>query len=770
MTYINGVNLLPGTGEFTLDTIAYLGQRALDEPQPLPINFYASGATSGSYTGEATDFPRSIDNLVAAFPGCETVSIIAPWFFDSIDASTCRVYPSTTYINGAFYKWNGSAWVADTWKCSGLTQFSIGLVPISTIGGDFVYAGTPSDQCMVRAIEDLKIRGLRVVFYPFLLGDSPDKTFPWRGRIGYGPDKSSAAEAAVAHFLGSATTGQFTRDATNKTVSYSGSATDWTYRRMILHYANLCVVAGGVDLFLIGSELRGLETIRGASWIKDGGGPPATWDYPFVEGLKTLADDVRSIFDGAGFTKDLSAKTNLISYAADWSAWMGVQHTGSTPSDEGQWPHLDQLYAHTNIDLVCFDNYLPLSDWTTGNGGLDVLSWTAPKFSGTWPPDETQMNGLGLTGTPNFPDLAYFKTNIEGGEKFSWFYAGSDKNLGRGFDPSGSGDQVSRPEGPRRAQARSRFYPNQEILANKQLRWWWNHTHKAVYPLTSGGSWDPQGNATAWTAQAKSIAFTEYGYPSCDKGTNQPNLFFDPRSAESGTPFWSKWVPVFGGGWEPLQDHSTPALALQAMHEYWFVDGNNETSGAGVVMVEQSFSCVWAWDARPFPTFPNRTDIWGDAGNWRAGQWVTGKAPYFPPGVADASPGPGTYPTFPPLVGLGWSVRYTPSNVTIRAEHVSGREVRAARTSTALLEIEINYDFLRQSGFQGGSDAEVEMLGGFYADRKAADAPFVFAVPSSLGLGSSILARFAEDTLDLEEFVSRLWRGESVKIMQVRSE
>ena len=37
---------------------------------------------------------------------------------------------------------------------------------------------------------------------------------------------------------------------------------------MILHYANLCVVAGGVDLFLIGSELCGLETIRGPGWTK----------------------------------------------------------------------------------------------------------------------------------------------------------------------------------------------------------------------------------------------------------------------------------------------------------------------------------------------------------------------------------------------------------------------------------------------------------------------------------------------------------------------
>ena len=29
----------------------------------------------------------------------------------------------------------------------------------------------------------------------------------------------------------------------------------------------------------------------------------------------------------------------------------------------------------------------------------------------------------------------------------------------------------------------------------------------------------------------------------------------------------------------------------------------NATSSAGVVMVEFAFSCVWNWDARPFPVF-----------------------------------------------------------------------------------------------------------------------------------------------------------------------
>ncbi len=113
---------------------------------------------------------------------------------------------------------------------------------------------------------------------------------PGAGGSATDPIFRARRRAAVASFLGSASTAQFARDTTNLTVSYSGSSTDFSYRRMILHYANLCVVAGGVDLFLIGSELRGLEIIRGPGWTKAGGvdgSGKATWDYPFVAGLTT---------------------------------------------------------------------------------------------------------------------------------------------------------------------------------------------------------------------------------------------------------------------------------------------------------------------------------------------------------------------------------------------------------------------------------------------------------------------------------------------------
>ncbi len=718
MSYINGVNMLPSTGEFTYDTIAYLGQR-VTEASLTSINRYASGGPLAA-TGSTTDYTKALNDLQAAFPDCTTVALVVSWFGNSTDVTACQIYPSTTYINGVFQQASGAG---DVWRCSGLTQSSPGLIAIPQNGDAFIYGGTPSDQSIVRCIRDLKSRGLRVVFYPFILMTASGE--PWRGRITYdGTDVSSAATTAINNFLGGAAISDFTRDDTNLTVAYSGSSTDYTYRRMILHYANLCVVAGGVDLFLLGSEFRGLETVRGPAWTKagtTGGDGKVTWDYPFVAGLSALADDVRSVFDAADLSKDTTNLHNLIAYSADWSVWMGYQHGG----ENGQWPHLDQLYAHDNIDLVAFDNYLPLSDWTTGDGGLDAQHWLDPAPSGAWPP--STFNGLGMSGQPTIHSIAYLKANIEGGQYFNWFYNDSD-NLGIGLDPNGTDLRVSLPHGDRLSQSRNPYYPNQELLANKQVRWWWNNSHYAIYDDGDGSGWSPHGPATQWVPQSKSITFVEYGFPACDRGTNQPNVFYSPTSVESATPFWSIWDPsqsVAGDYW-PRRDDELQLLALQAIYEYWVTDGRNETSAGGVPMIQAAFMSVWNWDARPFPAFPQMVGVWGDAGDWPAGNWLSGKGPYLTPLVPSDPPSPPSYPTFPALPTLGWSVKYTPWFSTGAALHVSGREVRAARYSAAVWKIELNYDVLRMIA----PNTELRQIVGFFAACAGEAAPFYFEPPA----------------------------------------
>jgi hypothetical protein len=722
---LTGVHLLPATGEFSYDPVAYLGQR-VTEPALAAINAYAGQSPK-------TDYSVALDQLASEHPECATVSLVCAWFCDGTTAGTARVYPTTTYIGGTFQQSSGGA---DVWRCSGLTQASAGLIPMATAGdGSFVYAGTPSDSSIVRCIRDLKTRGYRVVFYPFLLMTAPG--LPWRGEIAYSPDVTAAATSAVNAFLGPATPAQFAPDAVNLTVGYSGSPTDWTYRRMILHYANLCVVAGGVDLFVIGSELRGLETVRGPGWTKAGttdGGGHALWDYPFVAGLAQLAADVRSVFDGAGLTRNITTLKNLVAYSADWSVWMGVQH----PGENGQWPHLDPLYASSAIDLVAFDNYLPLSDWTTAAGGLDAANWqAAPPPS--WPTATPAARGFGLSGAPTLYSSAYLQANIEGGEKFDWYYADSN-NLGAGDDPNGSGLTVSLPEGDRATQTRQRYYAGQQILANKQLRWWWSNPHYAIYD--TGGGWVAQGPATGWVPQSKPIVFLEYGVPSVDKATNQPNLFYSPSSTASGTPFWSIWTAASGDKLLPLRDDTISEMALDAIYSYWQA---NNASAAGVAMVQWTFCCVWNWDARPFPTFPARSDIWGDAANWPYGDWQgAGRTP-TPPAPPSPDPSPGTYPWFPTLATLGWSTQARLRFATAVAGHVSGRESRRPGRALAAYDIELTYDLLR-----AGAQAELQAIAGFYAQRQGQGGAFWLSPPGlstvsgqALGVGDGVTTRFA---------------------------
>ena len=406
--------------------------------------------------------------------------------------------------------------------------------------------------------------------------------------------------------MGNATIGDFTPDATNLTVAYSGFLLDWTYRRMILHYANLVTIAGGVDLFVIGSELRGLEILRGPGWTKAGttdGSGNAIWDYPMVAALNTLANDVRTTFDNAGLTKTGAEKTSSPTRPTGRAGWAGSIRvkTASGRISTSCTP------IRTSISSP-IDNYLPLTDMTTNpnGGGMDAVFWQVPAYTAPWPPTPATMNGLGLTGPATIYSTPYIKRGIEHGQYFDWFYLSSDTpgtGQSHGLDPFGSDLQVSLPTDDRLAQSRNQYFPNQEILANKQVRWWWNNLHQAVYDNGDGTGFSPHGPQTEWVPNSKSTIMLEYGFAACDKSTNQPNVFFDPKSTESFTAFWSVWDPSNEGGYTPRRDDTIQAMALDAIYEYWNVDGNNETVG-GVDMIDLTFCLAWNWDARPFPVFP----------------------------------------------------------------------------------------------------------------------------------------------------------------------
>ncbi|MBD3763003.1 MAG: glycoside hydrolase/phage tail family protein, partial [Rhizorhabdus sp.] len=266
---------------------------------------------------------------------------------------------------------------------------------------------------------------------------------------------------------------------------------------------------------------------------------------------------VRSIL-GAG---------TAISYAADWSEYFGHQ-----PSDGSGdvFFHLDRLWADPEIDFVGIDNYMPLSDWRDGFEHLDAQE-----------------------GWPAIYDRAYLQANIAGGEGFDWFYASA---------------------ADRSAQVRTTITDGAAakpwVFRYKDLSAWWSNAH---YDRPGGVE---SGTPTAWAPQSKPIWFTELGCPAIDRGTNQPNVFFDPKSSESFTPHFSR-------GW---RDDAIQRAYLEATWLWWGVPANNPVSSVyGGRMVHVPECAAWTWDARPYPFFPALTDVWTDGANWRLGHWLTGR-------------------------------------------------------------------------------------------------------------------------------------------------
>jgi hypothetical protein len=121
----------------------------------------------------------------------------------------------------------------------------------------------------------------------------------------------------------------------------------------------------------------------------------------------------------------------------------------------------------------------------------------------------------------------------------------------------------------------------------------------------------------------------ETGCPAVDKGVNQPNVFVDPKSAESALPYFSD-----GRRDDLIQRRYLQALieALDPDHPESLLGANPISSVYGGLMVDLDHIHAYAWDTRPFPAFPNDTEAWGDGANWRLGHWLNGRIAGVPLG------------------------------------------------------------------------------------------------------------------------------------------
>jgi len=337
------------------------------------------------------DWQASLDELQALCPRLEAVALVVTWFGTDLRAENCAIRPG---VEASTRHDESKPWTVD-----GIAREAAYVVSQSE--GNPAYGGTPDDASVVAAIRDIRNRGLKVVLYPFVMMDIPagnalpdpyggtsQPAYPWRGRITCSPapgqpasvDRTDYARTQVVAFSGAAASGDFT--VAGQSVSYSGG--DFGYRRMILHYAHLAAAAGGVDGFVIGSEMRGLTQLR------DGAGA-----FPFVEQLVDIANSVRSIL----------GPDTALTYGADWSEYFGYHPADGTGD---VYFHLDALWASPAIDAVGIDNYMPLSDWRDA----DLTAGNPDGF-------QTACDPQGLSSM------------IGSGEGFDWYYASGADRIAR---------------------------------------------------------------------------------------------------------------------------------------------------------------------------------------------------------------------------------------------------------------------------------------------------------------------------------------------------
>ena len=393
---VRAVCLSPGTGEFALD------------PEMAQVVYPAGGGTYANVNNAdgRADIMAALDQLDAELPACDAVSMVVSWFGDDLRCGRCRVEPRVEKANRSHSP--------DPWSVAGLTTATARTVS-EDASGRVNFGGTPADGSVIRAIAEMNARGKAVMLYPFLLMDLPggnglpdpyggaeQAAFPWRGRITLDAapgqpgsvDQTGAAAVDVAQFFGTAQASDFQIAA--GAVTYTGPD-EWTWRRFVLHLAALGAAAGGIEAICIGTELRGLTTIR------DG----AT-SFPAVTELQALAAEVRALLP-----------STKITYAADWSEYFG--HQPQDGSGDVLF-HLDPLWADPNIDAIGIDDYTPLSDWRAEATHADVAAGSV--YS-----------------------LPYLKGQVEGGEYYDWYYASPEDRAAQIRTPIEDAVEIGGPSG-----------------------------------------------------------------------------------------------------------------------------------------------------------------------------------------------------------------------------------------------------------------------------------------------------------------------------------
>ncbi|WP_319569022.1 baseplate multidomain protein megatron [Cohaesibacter marisflavi] len=311
-----------------------------------------------------------------------------------------------------------------------------------------------------------------------------------------------------------------------------------------------------------------------AQLAKQAGGVEGMLIGSELRGLTCVRDDAGA-YPFVACLKTLAADVRTclgsetrITYGADWSEYFGHH-----PQDEEGTVrfNLDPLWSDDNINAIGIDNYMPMSDWRAGEDHLDAV--------------------LADTGL----EYSYLQANIAGGEGYDWYYASQ-------------ADRDQQIRTPITDETAGKHW----VFRYKDLVNWWSNVH---FNRNRGIESD---TATDWEPCSKPIWFTEVGCPAVHLGPNQPNVFPDAKSSESALPYYSSGA----------RSDAAQRAMLTASLDYWQVQSEQSNPVSPVYgerMVASDQVYLWAWDARPFPSFPLSTDAWSDGTAWHTGHWLNGR-------------------------------------------------------------------------------------------------------------------------------------------------
>lgn len=301
---IKSIVMIPGTGEFVLDT----------EVQRKDIN--DSSPYSSINCHNSANLANSIVSLNELLDTCSHVKWVAPvvcWFGTSLEASKCQIIPKVEYHDNN-----------PPWRVAHLLERNQAEIVSKDAKGNLKYGGTIDDNSLLRYLALLKSKNLKIMFYPMVMMDIEGK--PWRGHIKVSKISQLMADSEIA---------QFFRGGNNYTADEPSIG---SYNAFILHYAKL--VQGKVDAFIIGSELKNLTSTYYSAATSDEN------KFPAVVELVKLAKTVKRIL----------GDNVLVSYAADWSEYHHINTV------DGPYYHLDTLWASQDINFVGINAFFPLTN------------------------------------------------------------------------------------------------------------------------------------------------------------------------------------------------------------------------------------------------------------------------------------------------------------------------------------------------------------------------------------------------------------------------